>query len=68
MCLKLSRELCPHHPAWLDAVNVLLLEPVLVVNPAENHLAMTYDGLPQGDPLSTLIFSLSMTEVPAQGS
>ena len=24
---------------------------------------MTYDGLPQGDPLSTLVFSLSMTEV-----
>ena len=24
---------------------------------------MTYDGLPQRDPLSTLIFSLSMTEV-----
>ena len=42
---------------------MLLSEPVLVVNPAENHLAMTYDGLPQGDPLRTLIFSLSMTEV-----
>ena len=27
------------------------------------HLAMTYDGLPQGDPLSTLVFSLAMTEV-----
>ena len=62
-CVEALRELCPHHPAWLDAVNVLLSEPVLVVNPAENHLAMTYDGLPQGDPLSTLIFSLSMTEV-----
>ena len=62
-CVKALRELCPHHPAWLDTVNVLLSEPVLVVSPAENHLAMTYDGLPQGDPLSTLIFSLSMTEV-----
>ena len=57
------RELCPQNPAWLDAVNVLLSEPVLVVNPARNHMAMTYDGLPQGDPLSTLVFSLSMTEV-----
>ena len=28
-----------------------------------NHLAMTYDGLLQGDPLSTLVFSLAMTEV-----
>ena len=62
-CVEALRELCPHNPAWLEAVNVLLSEPVLVVNPAENHLAMTFDGLPQGDPLSTLIFSLSMTEV-----
>ena len=45
-CIKVLRELCPHHPAWLDAVNVLLSEPALVVNPARNHLAMTYDGLP----------------------
>ena len=49
-CVEALRELCPHHPAWLDAVNVLLSEPVLVVNPAENHLAMTYDGLPPGGP------------------
>ena len=62
-CIQVLRELCPHHPAWLDAVNVLLSEPALVVNPERNHLAMTYDGLPQGDPLSTLVFSLSMTEV-----
>ena len=48
-CIKVLRELCPHHPAWLDAVNVLLSEPVLVVNPTRNHSAMTYDGLPQGD-------------------
>ena len=53
-CVKVLRELCPHHLAWLDAVNVLLSEPVLVVNPERNHLAMTYDGLPQGDPLSTI--------------
>ena len=62
-CIKALRELCPHQPAWLDAVHVLLSWPALVVNPAENHLAKTYDGLPQGDPLSTLIFSLSMTEI-----
>ena len=62
-CIKALRGHCPQRPAWLDAVNVLLSEPVLVVNPARNHLAMTYDGLPQGDPLSTLVFSLSMTEV-----
>ena len=61
--MKVLRELCPQNPAWLDAVNVLLAEPVLVVNPYRNHMAMTYDGLPQGDPLSTLVFSLAMTEV-----
>ena len=47
-CIKVLRKLCPHHPAWLDAVNVLLSEPALVVNPERNHLAMTYDGLPRG--------------------
>ena len=62
-CIKVLRELCPQNPAWLDTVNVLLSEPVLVVNPARNHLAMTYDGLRRGDPLSTLVFSLFMTEV-----
>ena len=62
-CMKVLRELCPHRPAWLDAVNVLLGHPALVINPYRNHLAMTYDGLPQGDPLSTLVFSLTMTEV-----
>ena len=62
-CMKVLRELCPHHPACLDAANVLLAQPALVINPYRNHLAMTYDGLPQGDPLSTLLFSLTMTEV-----
>ena len=62
-CMKVLRELCPQNPAWLDAVNVLLAQPVLVIDPYRNHLAMTYDGLPQGDPLSTLVFSLAVTEV-----
>ena len=62
-CMNVLRELCPQNPAWLDAVNVLLAQPVLVINPYRNHLAMTYDGLPQGDPLSTFVFSLAMTEV-----
>ena len=62
-CMKVLRELCPQNPAWLDAVNVLLAQPVLVINPYRNHLAMTYNGLPQGDPLSTLVFSFVMTEV-----
>ena len=62
-CMKVLRELCPQNTAWLDAVNVLLARPALVSNPYRNHLAMTYDGLPQGDPLSTLVFSLAMTEV-----
>ena len=63
-CLEVHRELCPHSPAWLDAVNILLNQPVLVINPYRNHLAITYDGLPQGDPLSTLIFSITMTSNP----
>ena len=63
VCMKVLRELCPQNPAWLDVVNILMAQPVLVINPYRNHLAMTYDGLPQGDPLSTLVFSLAMTEV-----
>ena len=63
VCTKVLRELCPHNPAWLDAVNVLLAEPALVINPHRDHMAMTYDGLPRGDPLSTLVFSLATTEV-----
>ena len=62
-CMEVLRELCLHNPAWLDAINVLLTQPALVINPYRNHLALTYDGLPQGDPLSTLVFSLTMTEV-----
>ena len=55
--MEVLRELCPHNPAWLDAVNVLLAQPALVINPHRNHLALTYD------PLNTLVFSLTMTEV-----
>ena len=44
-CMKVLRELCPQNSAWLDAVNVLLAQPVLVINPYWNHLAMTHDGL-----------------------
>ena len=53
-------QLCPRNPAWLDVVNILVNQPTLVINPYRNHLARTYDGLPQRDPLSTLIFSLTM--------
>ena len=41
----------------------LMAQPVLVINPYRSHLAMTYDGLPQVEPLSTLVFSLAMPEV-----
>ena len=45
-CMEVLRELCPHNPAWLDAVNVLLAQPALVINPYRNHLARTHHGLP----------------------
>ena len=37
-CMKVLGELCPQNPAWLDAVNVLMAQPVLVINPYRNHL------------------------------
>ena len=66
-CIQVLRELCPHHPAWLDAVNVLLSEPALVVNPERNHLAMTYDGLPPGGPVKHISVLVVYDRGTAQG-
>ena len=36
-------------------------QPVVVANPLGGEPLHTYDGIPQGDPLSTLIFAAAMT-------
>ena len=45
-CMDVLRALCPHSPAWLDVVNIMLAKPALVINPYRNHPARAYDGLP----------------------
>ena len=65
-CLNTLRRLCPHCPAWLDVVNVILARPTVIGNPTADTASRTWDGLPQGDPLSTLLFSTVMSEVVSQ--
>ena len=65
-CLDTLRKLCPHNPAWLDVVNVLLARPTVINNPTAEKPSQTWDGLPQGDPLSTLLFSTVMSDVVLQ--
>ena len=65
-CLNTLRRLCPHCPAWLDVVNVILARPTVIGNPTADTASKTWDGLPQGDPLSTLLFSTVMSEVVSQ--
>ena len=62
----LCAKLCPHCPAWLDVVNVLLARPTVINNPTADKPSKTWDGLPQGDPLSTLLFSTVMSDVVSQ--
>ena len=65
-CMDTLRKLCPQCPAWLDVVNVLLARPTIINNPTADKPCKTWDGLPQGDPLSTLLFSTVMSEVVSQ--
>ena len=65
-CMETLRKLCPQCPAWLDVVNVLLARPVVINNPTADKPSKTWDGLPQGDPLSTLLFSTVMSEIVSQ--
>ena len=48
-------------PAWLGVTSRVLTQPVVVANPLGGPPMHTYDGIPQGDPLSTLIFAAAMT-------
>ena len=61
-CLTVLRKLCPHNPLWLDVAENLLGRGTVVSYPAAERPNRTWDGLPQGDPMSALIFSTVMTE------
>ena len=65
-CMDTLRKLCPQCPAWLDVVNVLLARPTIINNPTADKPCKTWDGLPQGDLLSTLLFSAVMSEAVSQ--
>ena len=65
-CMDTLRRLCPHCPAWLDVVNIILARPTVINNPTADKPSKTWDGLPQGDPLSTLLFSTVMSELVSQ--
>ena len=61
-CLTVLRKLCPHRPQWLDVAENLLSRATVVSYPAIHKPNRTWDRLPQGDPMSALIFSTVMTE------
>ena len=61
-CLTVLHKLCPHWPQWLDVVSNLLARPTVINKSTAEKPSATRDELPQGDPLSTLLFSVVMTE------
>ena len=65
-CLEVvSRLLGLQHP-WFQAVSNLLTRPAHLLPPGEGEAFSTYDGIPQGDPMSTLLFATAMTTVVRQ--
>ena len=48
-------------PTWLGVTSHVLTQPVVVANPLGGEPLHTYDGILQGDPLSTLFFAAAMT-------
>ena len=58
-CMDTLRKFYPHHPAWLDVVGVILARSTVMGNPTADKPSRTWDGFPQEDPLSTLLFSRS---------
>ena len=53
--------------AWtLCEDSVHIAQPTVINNPTGDKPSKTWDGLPQGDPLSTLLFSSVMSEVVSQ--
>ena len=65
-CMDTLRRFCPHCPAWLDIVNVILARPTIIGIPTADTPSRAWDGLPQENPLSTLLFSTVMSEVVAR--
>ena len=60
-CIAQLAAILEGMPAWLGVTSQVLTQPVVVANPLGEEPLHAYDGIPQGDPLSTLIFAAVMT-------
>ena len=56
-CLEVVSGLLGSQPAWFQAVSNMLTRPTHLLPPGEGEAFSTYDGIPQGDPMSTLLYS-----------
>ena len=65
-CLEVVSKLLGSRPAWFEAASNLLTRPAHLLSPGDEDPFSTYDGVPQGDPLSTLLFATTMTTVVRQ--
>ena len=65
-CLEVVAALLGSQPAWFQAVSNMLTRPTHLLPPGEGEAFSTYDGIPQGDPMSTLLFATAMTTVVRQ--
>ena len=65
-CLEVVSGLLGSQPAWFQAVSNMLTRPTHLLPPGEGEAFSTYDGIPQGDPMSTLLFATAMTTMVRQ--
>ena len=65
-CLEVVSRLLGSQPSWFQAISNMLTRPAYLLPPGEGEPFSTYDGIPQGDPMSTLLFATSVTTVVRQ--
>ena len=65
-CLEVVSGLLGSQPAWFQAISNMRTRPTHMLPPGEGQTFSTYDGIPQGDPMSTLLFATAMTTVVRQ--
>ena len=65
-CLEVVSRLLGSQPAWFQAVSNMLTRLVHLLPPGDGDAFSMYDGILQGDPMSTLLFATAMTTVVRQ--
>ena len=65
-CLEVVSGLLESQPPWFQAISNMLTRPAHLLPPGDGEAFSTYDGIPQGDPMSTLLFATAMTTVVRQ--